>query len=270
MRSRWIRWTALGAMLPLAAACGDDTSGPSNDGARVSFSIAVPQSGGAMSRVAGAPLFAMVPVTDGTRTATIESAELVLREVELERQNSDDCADHVEGEDDSCEEFETGPTLLVLPLDGSGVAQAFEVTGVPAGFYDEVEFEIHKPENDPGDDAFLLAHPEFDGISIRVTGTYDDGLGGGPQPFTFVSDMSQEQEYDLVPPLEVGAGMSANVTLQVDVTTWFVDGSGTVIDPSTASTGGPNESVVEENIQNSLHVYEDDDRDGDDDHGEVS
>lgn len=270
MKSTWIRWTALAALLPFAVACGDDTSGPSSDGARVSFSVAVPQSGGAASRVAGGALFAMVPVTDGTRTVDIQSVELVLREIELERQNSDDCADHLEGEDDACEEFETGPALLDLPLDGSGVAQAFEITGVPAGVYDEVEFEIHKPEDDPGDDAFLLAHPEFDGLSIRVTGTYDDGLGGGAQPFTFVSDMSQEQEYDLVPPLEVGAGMAANVTLQVDVTTWFVDGSGTVIDPATASTGGPNESLVEENIQNSLHVYEDDDRDGDDDHGETS
>jgi hypothetical protein len=64
--------------------------------------------------------------------------------------------------------------------------------------------------------------------------------------------------------------MSANVTLQVDVTTWFLDENLDLIDPSTASTGGPNESVVEENIQNSLHLYEDEDRDGDDDHGEVS
>jgi hypothetical protein len=266
MKTNWIRWTALAALLPFAAACGDDSTGVSGDGARVSFSVAVPSGTPLTSRMAGDALFAMVPVTDGTRTVDIQSVELVLREIELERQDSDDCADHLEGEEDSCEEFEMQPSLLDLPLDGSGIAQAFEITGVPAGFYDEVEFEVHTPESDPGDDAFLLANPDFAGISIRVTGTYDDGLGGGAQPFTFTSNLSQEQEYALVPPIEVGSAMTANVTLQVDVTSWFVDQGGTVIDPSTASTGGPNESVVEENIQNSLHLYEDDDRDGDDDH----
>ena len=71
----------------------------------------------------------------------------------------------------------------------------------------------------------------------------------------------------LVPPLVVGDGGTANVTLQVDVTSWFYAADGvTVIDPASASTGQPNESVVEENIQDSLDVYEDDDRDGDDDH----
>ena len=182
------------------------------------------------------------------------------------REEFEDCDDHVEGEDDSCEEFEIGPVLLDLPLDGSGVAQAFEIPGVPAGTYDEVEFEIHTPENDPGDDQFLLDHPEFDGVSIRVTGTFDDGQGGGAQPFTFESNMSQEQEMDLVPPLVVGEGSVANVTLQVDVSAWFYAADGvTLIDPATASTGQPNESVVEENIQDSLHVYEDDDMDGEDD-----
>ncbi|MCL7978818.1 MAG: hypothetical protein M8865_02880, partial [marine benthic group bacterium] len=82
----------------------------------------------------------------------------------------------------------------------------------------------------------------------------------------FVSNLSQEQEMELAPPLVVGDGTAANVTLQVDVSTWFFAEDGvTLIDPSTASTGQPNESVVEENIQNSLHVYEDDDRDGEDD-----
>ena len=71
---------------------------------------------------------------------------------------------------------------------------------------------------------------------------------------------------DLVPPLVVGEGSVANVTLQVDVSAWFYAADGvTLIDPATASTGQPNESVVEENIQDSLHVYEDDDMDGEDD-----
>ena len=258
-------WMVPALLLPLVTAC-DDTSSPTGEGATVSFSVAVPASAPAAASVAGGALFALVPVTDGVQTLEIETVELVLKEIELELQDSEDCDDHLEGEDDSCEEFETGPFLLDLPLDGSGVAQAFEIPGVPAGTYDEVEFEIHTPGSDPGDDEFLLANPGFDGVSIRVTGTFDDGQGGGAQPFVFVSDMSQEQEMDLAPPLLVGDGGAANITLQVDVTVWFIAADRvTLIDPATASTGQPNESVVEENIQNSLDVYEDDDHDGEDD-----
>lgn len=263
-------WLAPLMLLPLVAACGDDTSGPAGNGATVTLSVAVPAPAGPVAAVGGGALFAMVPVSDGVRTLEYESAEVVLREIELELENSEDCDDHVAGDDDSCEEFETGPYLLDLPLDGSGVAQAFVVPGVPAGTYDEIEFEIHTPQDDEGDEAFLLANPDFDGVSVRATGTFDDGQGGGPQPFVFESNLSQEQEMYLVPPLVVGDGSSANVTLQVDVSGWFYAEDGvTLIDPATASTGQPNESVVEENIQNSLHVYEDDDRDGEDDSEEL-
>lgn len=258
-------WMAPALLLPLMAGC-NDTSSPSGDGATVSFSVAVPAPGIGAANVASGAMFAVVPVTDGVQTLEIESVELVLKEVELELQDSEDCDDHLEGEDDSCEEFETGPFLLDLPLDAGGIAQAFEIPGVPAGTYDEVEFEIHAAQDDPGDEGFLLAHPEFEGISIRVTGTFDDGQGGGAQPFVFESNMSQEQEMDLDPPLAVGDGGVANITLQVDITGWFYAADGvTLIDPATASTGQPNESLVEENIQNSLDVYEDDDHDGEDD-----
>jgi hypothetical protein len=263
-------WLVPVLLLPVVAACGDDTSGPAGNGATVSLSVAVPAPVGPAARAAGGLTFAMVPVSDGVRSLELETVEIVLREIELELQNSEDCDDHLEGDDDSCEEFETGPFLLDLPLDGAGVAQAFIVPGVPAGTYDEIEFEIHTPQDDEGDDAFLLANPDFDRVSIRATGTFDDGQGGGPQPFAFESNLSQEQEMDLVPPLVVGDGSSANVTLQVDVSGWFYAADGvTLIDPASASTGQPNESVVEENIQNSLHVYEDDDRDGEDDSEEL-
>ena len=40
---------------------------------------------------------------------------------------------------------------------------------------------------------------------------------------------------------------------------------GTLLDPASANEGGANESVVENNIENSIDAFEDDDRDGDDD-----
>ena len=63
----------------------------------------------------------------------------MVREIELERLFSDDC-DLVEGPSDGCEEFETGPFLLELPLDGT-VDQVFSID-VPPDTYDELEFDI--------------------------------------------------------------------------------------------------------------------------------
>jgi hypothetical protein len=73
-----------------------------------------------------------------------------------------------------------------LPLDGS-VSQ--EITAqVDPGRYDEIEFDIHKPDDDNQRDLdFIALNPNFADISIRVTGTYN-GLG-----FVFTSDLNEEQ-----------------------------------------------------------------------------
>ena len=71
----------------------------------------------------------------------------------------------------------------------------------------------------------------------------------------------------LSPPLVVEDGAQpTNLTLEIDVGTWFVGPDGSLIDPRTANDDGPNESLVEDNIQDSIEGFEDDDQDGDDDH----
>ena len=201
-----------------------------------------------------------IVLQDDNHTLEITSVQIVLREIELERLSDDDC-DDLPGADDDCEEFEIGPMLLDLPLDGS-VKQVVEAQ-IPADVYDEIEFEIHKPDDDtPEDLAFLTANPTFKGVSIRVMGTFDG------EDFVFEQDMDVEQEIDLVPPLTVAEGSGPiELTLELDVTTWFVRGNGTLIDPQTANKGGPNEDIVEDNIERSIEVFEDDDLDGDRDDG---
>ena len=44
-----------------------------------------------------------------------------------------------------------------------------------------------------------------------------------------------------------------------------MDGNGLLIDPSTALADGPNEELVEDNIEASFEAFEDDDEDGEDD-----
>lgn len=198
----------------------------------------------------------------GNDSIILRSAQLVLREVELKRVEAAEC-DSVEGNDD-CEEFETGTTLVSLPL-GSVAAEAVVSVNAPAGMYDKLEFKIHRPES-TDDAAFIAANPDFDGVSIRVTGTYSQG--GSRSEFTFTSDLDASQEAQLSPPLTVSDGQAANVTLRVDVSTWFLNAAGTaLVDPATANKGQPNESVVKDRIQASFEAFRDDDHDGHDDDG---
>src|SRR2546422_10392110 len=67
-----------------------------------------------------------------------------------------------------CEEFETGATLVSLPLGSSAIATEVTVAA-PPGTYNALEFEIHKPSSSE-DAAFIAAHPDFATISIKVTG----------------------------------------------------------------------------------------------------
>ena len=242
-----------------AAACGDSSTGP--DGTvPVSLSVAVARTAPAAA--------ALLPTTrqevyeDGANTLVIDRVALVVREVELERLSDDDCDDLDDdgrSDDDDCEEFEAGPFLLELPLDGS-VEQAF-VLDVEPDTYKELEFEIHKPGDDDAEErAFVREHPDFDDVSIRVEGTWNG------RSFVFLQDMSAEQEIDLVPNLVVTEDSGpVNVTLSLDISGWFRDRSGGLIDPATANEGGENEDRVEDNIERSFDAFEDDDRDGDDD-----
>ena len=83
------------------------------------------------------------------------------------------------------------------------------------------------------------------------------------QDFVFESDLSVEQELDLIPALTVeDATTSTNITIFVDVDSWFRDGLGGLIDPATANEGLVNEELVEDNIENAMEAFEDEDEDG--------
>jgi len=201
----------------------------------------------------------------GNDTIVIRSVELVLREIELERVDAPaDCDSTAAGQDDACEEFTVGVQLVALPL-GNTTDKVISINA-PAGLYDEIEFDIHKPESS-NDAAFIAAHPDFDGVSIRVTGTYSQA--GSRSEFVYTTDLDKEQERALIPPLDVTAGGPVNVTLRLDISSWFLTESGlSLVDPATANKGGQNEGVVKNNIEQSIEAFHDDDSDGLDDDSE--
>lgn len=248
------------ALLFVVAACSDSTMG------RVGFSLTTRNavspapspsfaSGAAGPSVTAAGDSTLIVL--GNDSVIIRSAELVVRKVELKRSDVATC-DAIEGNGD-CEEFETGPVLVTLPLGSAVIAQQVSIE-VPPGTFTALEFEIHKPSSSE-DAAFIAANPDFATISIRVTGTYSQA--GTRSAFTFTSDVNQSQESSLPAPVTVQEGQSVNVTLRADLSGWFLNGAKTaLVDPTSANKGQPNESVVANNIQNSFDAFEDDDHDG--------
>lgn len=248
---------ALAAMVALAG-CGEadgGSGGTRTTGFAVALTLAPPGVAGSGLTAAPDATGALV-VDDGVRVLVIDSAEIVLNEIEFE-QEGEECES---GGDDNCAEAEVGPMVVALPTDGS-VARQIMVEIAP-GTYDEVEFEVHRVDGhgDDGDAAILAEHPEFEGISIRVTGTFD---GDG---FVYTSALNVGQEVALSPPLVVGEGDGPiGVTLTVDVAGWFIDAAAALIDPATANAGEENEELVVRNIRASFEGFEDDDEDGEPD-----
>jgi hypothetical protein len=204
----------------------------------------------------------MIAVPDtlslGANVLVITQAELVLKRIELEKAQAQNCEAAFDSSE--CDELNVGPLLLDLPLT-PGAVQSFSIAA-DTGTFAKFQLHIHKVSgNDPADQAFLAAHPGMDGVSIRVTGTYN-GVA-----FTYTTDLDAEQEMDLVPPVTVAGGGTVGLTLFADVNTWFLDVAKTgLVDPATALVGLPNEVLVESNIKASLKSFEDNNEDGHSDH----
>ena len=264
MNSRIGLVSALGAVT--LAACSENTGGGQLSLAMSSVRPSSVVASAPLSGAAGSPTVVTAGdstvIVMGNDTIILRSVEVVLREIELKRVEAAAC-DSIEGNND-CEEFETGTSLVALPL-GTTATETVVSVSAPAGMYDELEFKIHKPESSD-DAAFIAANPSFDGVSIRVTGTYSQA--GSRSDFTYTSDLDAGQEVLLSPPMTVTDGQPASVTLRLDVSTWFLNVGGTaLVDPATANKGQPNEGVVKDNIEASINAFRDDNHDGHDDDG---
>jgi hypothetical protein len=140
-------------------------------------------------------------------------------------------------------EVSVGPFLVDVSgssLDG-GVQQVFD-TSVPTGSYREFRIDIGPAKS--GD-------LSVQGDSIIIDGTFNGA------PFTFTSGLhvQEKKEGSFV----VGTG-SANITLQVDTSTWFGDPAHP-LDPTVSA----NRDAIEDNIRASFKAFRDDDHDGKDD-----
>ncbi len=261
---RALRLLPLLGLTAAAAACS--STGTSNAGnVGLNFATNTPTAasvvgaGATANAVAGSETY-----TDGTNTLVLNSVSVVLRKIELKLANAPaTCPDDENRTDggavsgDDCEEIKVAPQVFSLPLGGSTPERVLSVQ-VPAGTYREVEFKVHKPGDKAVDQAFLAQNPEFNGQSVKITGTWNG------TPFTLYLDPEAEYESNLVPPLTVADGVPVDFTINVDLSTWFKNGS-SLVNPSSAAKGQVNYGIVVENIKRSFKAFEDNDRDGYDD-----
>jgi len=266
---------AITATLALAA-CSQGGNGPGPTGQKIAFSVATKAVG-----AAPAPAFAIAATPEtlavGNDTIVFDTVQVLLRKVNLERSGAtEDCENEQEGgnsgsgnvapmmptngddgHEDDCEEVAAGPIILPLPL-SEGATHVFSVQ-VDTGTFSSVHFKIHPPTDDPADQALVAQHPEFVAISVRALGQFNGTA------FSYTSDLTADQHMQFPSPISVTDATPVDLTIMVDLATWFKDQGGNLVDPASAAKGQPNEGLVTDNIKNSFHAFKDGDHDGEDD-----
>lgn len=228
--------TRLRRVFPLAVllalyGCNSNPAGPNTDGSSIKFSI----------KSIGATISAGKVASPQVTSVTITSVRVVIDEIKLKSSLDDTLNFKLEDP-------------FVQDLLGGTTSHEITTVQVPPGTYKELEVEIDELKPEHG--AVFTENPELQNWSILVTGFLD---GDSAKTFTFASDLEEEQEQEFKPPIVLDeASPSTNVVLTVDMDSWFVDGNGGFLDPALAQ----NKSRIEENIKNSIDVFEDRDDDG--------
>ncbi len=149
-------------------------------------------------------------------------------------------------------DFKTGPFVVQL----TDSLKPLTVGHMTPGSYDRVKFEIHK-----ADAIETLPDPDFrdgpqghDRYSLIIIGRYRGSW------FVFKSRSTINQTLTLDTPLVIDETTSdANVTLQLDMASWFTDRAGD-LDPTDDQPS--NVAAIEKSIRDSFKAFRDDDRNG--------
>lgn len=242
MKSTLQKWLLFAPLSLLILISGCDSTGA--DGEQTSLSL---------SFVAKNDLSSAKNISSGVQSdhVTITGAKMLIRRVEFKSDLEDD------GVADDSLDFQTNPLVVELNLDGT--INEVAVSEVQTGSYDEIEFDVHKPEENetPPDPDFKIGDSGDERFSVIIRGSFNG------QNFVYRSNENMEQELELNTPLVISEETeNLNVTLTVDLSEWFVDENGNELDP----TNPDNENAIDESIERSFeNIFEDNDRDGEDD-----
>ena len=258
MSAKVINITPLAAAVAIGAlaACSSDLTGGNRHPVQVSF----------ISNSPSAPATGIRMSPDVTVGATgdliLTKVQVVLDKIELDRNGTSSCVAEIEdsGDDhaavgEECEDVSRDPVLIDIPVDGTLHA----VLNVPLseGTYAELEAKLEPAPATAT--AFNSTNADIVGKSVRVEGTFKGTA------FVFTSSVRRSLEMSFDPPLVIDA-TTKNATVNLDVGKWFLDASGNVIDPATATDGSATRQQIEDNIERAFHAFEDEHESGVDDH----
>ena len=154
--------------------------------------------------------------------------------------DNDDQGEEHDGDqehEDECAPVRADPVVVDVPLDGT--TKIFLDASVPAGTYSGLRAKLD---------------------SVNVVGVFTDTTGA-EHPFTFSSRVRAHIAVEFDTPVTVDSN-SQNLTIDIDVASWFKTSGGAIIDP----TNPENQHAIERAIRASVRGFEDENHDGDDDH----
>ena len=239
---RWLG--ALGSLVGavgvagVVAACDDATSTEDRRQASLSFHVT---SAASASLVTPAVLELVVNGNNG-RVVDVQSVDIVFSEITFEGRdvdvNDDDDSDSdSDSEHEGNERFRVGAATVALPLEG-GVITPFTGT-LPVGTFSRLEMDA-----------------EF----ARIRGTVDG------QPFDVTVEIDKELEIEFSPPLVIDDSPDpVNVSVNIDVASWFLTSTGAAIDPRQLPTDATLREEFRQRVKTSFRAFEDEDRDADED-----
>jgi hypothetical protein len=180
-------------------------------------------------------------------TLVLTEAKFILRKIVLEQEGEG-------GDHGGDRDVKMGPFVVNLDLNQKIVIAA--LAKIQAGSYDEVKFQIHKlsPNEDVADPEF--AESTSRRFSVIVKGFYNDA------PFIFKSDVTFAKEIEFENfPLSVSDVTVLNITIKLDVFSWFTGENG-ILNPADPA----NLHIINQNIRNDFRrAFRDMNHDGDPD-----
>lgn len=201
-------------------------------------------------------------ISRGTDEIIVTRAQLVVKDVKLKRtastctenDNANETSASDDDKDEGCPTMRVGPFLVDVPLAFGDAARV--AVAVPAGTYSSVRFTLHKVTSNSGSDAtFRQTNPDFRDISVRLEGTFN-GV-----PFIFINDVNAKLDIALPSPLVVG-DEGGDVTVTIDIGSWFFRSQGGLYSPAQANISGNVQAAVQNNIRAAFRAFRDRNRDG--------